>query len=209
MTNVLPKKYMRERNVILLEEIDTSNGEKQMVVTAADDKGLSHLACYCELYARKSWCPHVHFAYQHQSDSEHLTQVPVIQVMEAPWLAIPTVVILDRSTQLHEVRVLWGNVEADSDHVKAEGEETIGFISEDEGRGAIRDLILGWLPAIQVKYPDEMTCRKPTHLPGDCSLESNSEHFNDQRYQWRDAYNLLDERSCCSCSDLNYIPAEI
>lgn len=183
---------------------------------ALDEAGFSHLTCECTLFQRKAFCKHVEWLYRDDTIlSNHIDAMgiagewtPAIIVFRTPsWLVIPTVRTPLGDNSTHRVDALWGrpvvNPGTDPDgnaHIDARGGETVGYIGFSQGRKAIRELILEWLPSLW--YTVDHKCPSRYHAKGSSYLDNISEYPDDEMTKRRcfvDLYYILDQSMCAQC----------
>lgn len=183
---------------------------KTYINSYEDNLGFSHLTCTCIVFGRKNWCPHVETIYKNDGllGEQKPEWGPAIVVFRTPaWLIVPTIVVPlgspNEESDLFRVDILWGNAQRQGNEYQASGGETVGYISRNERRRAIRSRLLEWLPALIYR---DLKCESPLHSQGD-SLLDNSAYRNEymtlmdesKRKMLTDAYNILDTGMCAAC----------
>lgn len=184
--------------------------DKTWINSYEDSLGFSHLTCTCIIFGRKNWCPHVETIYKNDGllGEQKPEWGPAIVVFRTPaWLIVPTIVVplkLGQESDFFRVDILWGNAQRSGNEYQAKGGETIGYISREDRRKAIRSRLLEWLPALI--YQD-IKCESPLHSSGDSMLDNNSYRSDyltllddSKRKMLTDAYNILDTGMCVNCS---------
>lgn len=184
-----------------------------------DESGFTHIVCDCQLYARKSWCEHTLEAYTEGSlDGVYKEWSPAIVVFARPsFLIVPVVIVPldDGRADVERVDILFGDPSVQGSEIRASGGESIGFISNSDGRGALRRLILEWLPSLPYKVLH--VCKSPYHTQGSSPVDAinpevhdlDSLHENNKRQYYRDLFSIRDIGMCGTCYESSRIDADV
>lgn len=189
----------------------------------------SVLRCECVAASTKGWCQHLRAVYIEHLDAQKHCDVPrrigwapLITVFNNPTLLVQTILEpVEERMDVLGVHLAFGRLQKNvHDEYTSEGGEHIGFINPNvEGVGAIRTLVLDWLPS---KFFDVgITCQAKSHS-GVTSYNALAENLlarqavdpatvtkrNDQEWRElvRDIHTILDTGKCAKCFQAENIP---
>lgn len=187
------------------------------IASYKDGLGFQIPSCSCEQFQRTQWCEGVKKFSTEDDGAEagdHKNLFPMMQlvVYKRPWLIIPTTALLMNDSRTFEIAVYWGDIEMRSGVLHSDGREVVGYIyAKDDGREAVRQMILQWLPGIPYAHQAKMVCRASAHTPGECWFDvgyDQSQIVAAARpvKENTEAFCLLDKGACRSCLESMALP---